>query len=79
MEILSLIFKFSHSIESSERILSCIAEARIIPGISRVISEKYRIVDFLLHHKMFSRVPVRNYTTPADLTLWAIGIARRLK
>ena len=32
MEILSLIFKFSHSIEVSERILSCMAAARIIPA-----------------------------------------------
>ena len=34
MEIFSLIFEFSHSIEMSERILSCIAAARIIPVVS---------------------------------------------
>ena len=42
MEILSLIFKFSHSIEMSERILSCIATARIIPGINVDMTLKQR-------------------------------------
>ena len=45
MKILSLIFQFSHSIEVSERILSCMAAARIIPVLVIRYNSVVRIED----------------------------------
>ena len=63
MEILSLIFKFSHSIEVSERILSCMAAARIIPENLQLFSIMYQFCAHRIKSKDCPTIHVHGWVT----------------